>query len=212
MPYDDSQIDGEIHKLVHRIHTMRQDQRGYRIAFIAARAGEGTSTLARDFAEGIANETGRKILIVDAGPVDRERFITDGIDPAKGIVDAVAGGGKAEDAIFQIDYTVHLGRWLGQDRHRSVATRLLNDPAFWQGLQEQFDTIVIDAPSLQHSSEGIALAAKADAVALVIESETTRLPVIEKLRDTLNAAGANVIGAVMNKRRLYIPEKVYARL
>lgn len=207
-----SDSNGEISSLVHRINLVLAAQDRHIVAFIAARSGEGTSTVARDFAEGLADETGRKVLLIDAGPLDKARCITDGIDPATGIVDTVAAGDQPAKVIHAIDHNVYLGRWMGKNENRALAGKLLHNAAFWASLQKEFDTIVIDAPSLQNSSDGIALATRADAVIMVIESETTRQPVIENLRDTLAAAGAKITGSVMNKRRFYIPDKVYARL
>jgi Flp pilus assembly CpaE family ATPase len=48
---------GEISNLVHRVHVMLANQAARAVTFIAARSGEGTSTIARQFAEGLALET-----------------------------------------------------------------------------------------------------------------------------------------------------------
>lgn len=204
--------DSEIGGLAHRLHLILAQQSGQIAAFIAARPGEGTSTIARRCAEGLAAETGKKILLIDAGPPDRARLVTDGIDPVAGIVEAVAAGHSPLKATHAVDHNVCLGRWVGRSDNRGLANRLLHDEVFWDSLKDAFGLIVIDAPSLQSSADGIALAVRADAVLLVIEAETTRQPVIENLRDILTAAGAKIIGSVMNKRQFHIPEKVYARL
>jgi len=202
----------QISSLVHRVNLALPGNEKHIVAFISARSGEGTSTVARAFAEGLAAETQRKLLMIDAGPLDAARFVTDGINPGKGIIDAAAAGEDPMKAIFAIEQNVYLGRWLGQDKNRAAAGKLLNDRAFWEKLQAEFDTIVIDAPSPQTSSDGIALTARADATIVVVEAEATRQPVVESLCNTLKAAGAKIIGTVLNKRRMHIPEKIYARL
>jgi Mrp family chromosome partitioning ATPase len=53
---------------------------------------------------------------------------------------------------------------------------------------------------------------KVDGVVLVIEAERVRTPVIERAVDTLQDCGANVLGAVLNKRRFPIPRFLYKRL
>ena len=50
------------------------------------------------------------------------------------------------------------------------------------------------------------------ATVIVVEAEKTPQPVIEHLRNTLTAAGAKTAGIVMNKRRFYIPARVYKKL
>lgn len=202
--------DGEISTLVQRVNLTLLAKPKRIVAFIAARAGEGTSTIARAFAEIQAEETGHKTLLIDAGTLDSERFMMDGINPSLGIVDLA--GSATGKSIHCVEENVYVGRWLGQEKNRHKAGRLLHDADFWAGLQEEFETIVIDAPALQSSSDGIALAVQADAVVLVVEAESTRQPVIEQLRNTLVAAGAKIAGSVLNKRRFYIPAQVYARL
>jgi Mrp family chromosome partitioning ATPase len=89
---------------------------------------------------------------------------------------------------------------------------MLHDKAFWQSLRQSFDFVVIDAPSLKSSSDGIAFAQRADATVLVTSAETTRRHVLENLRDTLKNAGATISGIVLNKRKFYIPERIYKKL
>jgi Mrp family chromosome partitioning ATPase len=202
----------EISGLVQRINLMMGGDAQKKITFLSARPQEGTSAIARKFAESMAEEIQRKVLLIDAGPLDRERFITDGINPAIGIAGSYTDGGKPTDAIHKIDYNLYLGRWQGESDSNNAGGKALYDTELWQSLQKEFPYIVIDAPSLQSSSEGIALAVTADATILIVEAETTRQPVIENLRSTLESAGAKVVGTVMNKRRMYIPEGVYGRM
>ena len=68
-----------------------------------------------------------------------------------------------------------------------------------------FDTIVIDAPALQTSFDGVVLASRSDATVLVVEAEAIPQAVVLNLRETLEASGARLAGVVMNRRRYYIP-------
>lgn len=202
----------EISALIQRLNVMLAGDAQKKITFISARPQEGTSSLARKFAEGMAEETQHKVLLIDAGPLDRERFILDGINPATGIAGSYNEGGKPIDAIHKIDYNLYLGRLQGENDARNAGSKILYDAEFWSSLQKEFPFIVIDAPSLQSSSDGIALAIVADMTVLVIEAENTRQPVVENLRSILESAGAKVVGTVMNKRRQYISDDVYAKM
>lgn len=202
----------EISSLVQRLNLMTGGDAPKKITFISARPLEGTSTIARQFAEGMAEELHKKVLLIDAGTLNRERFILDGINPSTGLVGNYVDGGNISDVIHKIDYNLFLARWHGENDPTNAEGKALYDPEFWNSLQKDYGCIVIDAPSLQTSSDGIALATMADATVLVIEAETTRHPVIENLHETLIAAGAKVVGTVLNKRRRYIPDGVYARM
>jgi len=68
---------------------------------------------------------------------------------------------------------------------------------------------VVDTPPPSRSFDGIILCGAMDAVLLVVAAESTRVPVVEELRDTLLSQGANLAGVVLNRRRLYIPRVIY---
>ncbi|MDX2028656.1 MAG: hypothetical protein SFW62_08475 [Alphaproteobacteria bacterium] len=204
--------DAEINGLVQRLNLTLNGPRGSIVTFIAARSGEGTSTVAQDAAMALAAETGRKILLLDAGPLDAERFWSYGLDPYKGIVEMIAAGQPITEAINPIERSVQFARWMGREENRGLTGKLAHDDAFWNSLREAFGITVIDAPARNYAPDGLALAARADATVLVVEAEATRQPVVENLRDTLTAARAKIAGVVLNKRRFYIPRKVYARL
>jgi len=210
--------DEGILNLVQRLDMVLDVPHGRIVAFISARPGEGTSTVARDYARHLSDAVDHKILLIDAGKLDVDYFDHNNADPSITITDTRAAGRDLEAAFHSLGHHVYLGRWAAPDsgqsrgRGRSAAVKLLNDDEFWAGLRESFGTIVIDAPSLKESPDGISLAAHADAVVMVVEAETTRQPVVENLRDTLTAADAKIAGIVMNKRRYYIPAKVYQNM
>lgn len=84
--------------------------------------------------------------------------------------------------------------------------------ACWKRLGENSDLIILDTPPLLSSPLAQALAPTVDGVVLVVEAERTRAPVVEACRDALNAAGANLLGVVLNKRRYHVPKALYDRL
>lgn len=182
------------------------------LTFIAARPGEGTSTVARRFAETYAAQTHSKTLLIDAGVIDTARFVTDGIDPTSGMVETFVAGKPIKSVVHSIEQDVYLARWAGRHAHHTSSSKFHRNEELWKSLKQEFDMIVIDAPSLQDSPEGLGFAAYANGTILVIEAETTRQAVAENLRDTLVAAGARILGSVLNKRQHYIPQKMYARM
>lgn len=79
-------------------------------------------------------------------------------------------------------------------------------------LRENFEYILIDAPPVIGHSETIALCKLADGVLFVIKANETRLEVAEETKEQLESAGVNILGAVLNERRFFIPDKIYKRL
>ncbi|MDR3448289.1 MAG: hypothetical protein P4M15_00800 [Alphaproteobacteria bacterium] len=204
--------DDGISNLVQRLDMAMDPSATRIITFISARPGEGTSTVARDYALALSDTVEHKILLIDAGNLEEDYFASHQADPTVTIADIMTAGRPLADALYPIGTHVLLGRWSSPGRGRSAATKLLNDDAFWKNLHESFGAVVIDAPSLKESADGIGLAVRADATVLVVEAEKTRQPVVENLRDTLTQGGAKIAGVVMNKRRYYIPAKVYQNM
>jgi hypothetical protein len=67
-------------------------------------------------------------------------------------------------------------------------------------------------PSVLYSAEAASLAAIADGVVVVVEAGRTKKPVLGRAVDLLRKAGARVIGSVLNRRQLEIPEFIYRRI
>ena len=193
-------LSAEIKPLIHKLGISNFSV----LTFIAARSGEGTSIVSRSFAQAFAAETGKKVLLIEAGAGENAA------DP--GIVEVAASGGNISEAIINIGSGVYVGPWASSAQGKGMSGRLIQDKTFWQSLSQNFDVIVIDAPALQTAPDGIAFAQVSHLSVLVVEAEATRKEVVENLRDTLTAANAKIAGIVMNKRKFYIPERLYKRL
>jgi capsular exopolysaccharide synthesis family protein len=77
---------------------------------------------------------------------------------------------------------------LGSERMADILTKLT----------ERADVVVIDTPPMSAVTDAVLLAARVDAVLLVLEPGTTPMGAAEQAMDQLKLAGANLIGFVMN--------------
>ena len=66
-------------------------------------------------------------------------------------------------------------------------------------LGELYDLVIIDAPVLLSVSDGLILAAKAEATVIVHKPGTLDKRALERMRADLDMAGANVLGVVFNQ-------------
>jgi protein-tyrosine kinase len=80
---------------------------------------------------------------------------------------------------------------------------------FWEPLRGRFDLIVVDAPPATTFPDGPGLASQVDGVILVVEAEKTRWQVALSVKEKIQKSGGNVLGIVFNKRKYYIPERIY---
>ena len=76
-------------------------------------------------------------------------------------------------------------------------------------LREEFDYVLIDTPPLSPYSDAAVLGSLADGAILVIGSSTTRREAARAAKESLDAAGVHVLGAVLNRRAYPIPEAIY---
>jgi capsular exopolysaccharide synthesis family protein len=79
---------------------------------------------------------------------------------------------------------------------------LLSSPAMEKlvgDLRQRFDHIVFDSPPLLLVTDGVVLSTMTDGVVLVVESGATSRGALNRARRILDRAGANTLGAVLNK-------------
>lgn len=79
-------------------------------------------------------------------------------------------------------------------------------------LSEEFRYIIIDGDSIYSNNNTIEIAAKTDAVILVVQAEETRWEVAQAAQKRLSQAGANIIGCIFNNRKYYTPNWIYKKL
>lgn len=79
-------------------------------------------------------------------------------------------------------------------------------------LRSEYDMIIIASPGVLDDAFGAALAKLVDGSVLLLEAERSRAPVAIHTRDVVEGNGGKVIGAVLNKRRYYIPKWLYSWL
>jgi hypothetical protein len=79
-------------------------------------------------------------------------------------------------------------------------------------LRDEFEYAVIHGPVAGISSEAEVLGQLADGIILVLEAHNTRRAAARKIKQTLEAAHARILGTVLSERRFPVPERIYRRL
>jgi Flp pilus assembly CpaE family ATPase len=188
-----------IEDLLTRIDSSLPGPGGRIVGFIASGAGEGTSTLARAFVSTCATQLRRRSLLLT---LDLTQSAGDGVlqalaagAPLAPLCRPLAEGGAAAA--------------LGTADGAGALWELLAKKGLWDQLREQFDDIVLDLPPPELARIGLPLAAQCDGVVVVLEAEKTRAPVAESLIASLRLVRARILGTVLNKRRFYLPARVY---
>ena len=213
--------------------------RGRILQFVSAQPDEGVSTIAREFARVAALHSPDNVLLLDLNTQADGQYhhfkdielrdhslavsepIEIGVDPAA--LWRVVSETELQDRMTLPRGELVTFHRIGSTRllvsqfhrealHDSHMAQVTNRPAFWDEVRDRVNFTIVDSPASSMSVDGLAVSAMMDAVVLVVEAETTRVPVIEDLRDRLRARGAHLAGVVFNKRSFYIPEPIYRLL
>ena len=200
------------------------------VQFMAARRGEGTSTVAREFARFAARRAGRSVWLVDMdlfsspqastiaanpehygalGPAiaaspDNSMFFT--VQPPRQARD----GGLAPDTAYVTAHEVGGLKWWvtrfrGEVLKGGQRAHVLGNGDYWSALRRHVDLIVVDSPSADRSQSGLTVAPFMDQTVLVVSADQpdTRPPAM--LRDALATAGGRCAGVFFNRAEVEPP-------
>jgi succinoglycan biosynthesis transport protein ExoP len=169
------------------------------ILIASALPGEGRSLIAANFAVVLA-QMGRSVLLVDADLQHSALDTIFGVPNTPGLGQELAGDegtGRIVSPQSQLP-TLHLipagasiplpSEALGSDKFRALLET-------WK---EHYDVVVIDCAPLLSVSDSMPLASWADTVILVARFTMTPVKALQRARDLLYRAQANIAGVVMN--------------
>jgi protein-tyrosine kinase len=187
-------------------------QEGVTIMFSSAHPGEGKTTVCGSYAATLAQSFGKSVLILDG---DREHVLTRQWGSQKEVTVSALEKSSEAAAVLQTGNRVGAR---GSISVVPVGSGNADSPdlaviaANKDKLAKTFNYILIDAPSIADASWSPSIGALADGVILVVEAERTRWPVALNAKREFEGSGARVIGVFLNKRRFYIPPRIYRRI
>lgn len=192
------------------------------VMFMSAHEGEGTSSVAASFALIAAARAARMTWLVDLdlrenplytafskGKINGAGRPGHPLDASLGTGQIYAVPGTEANPAMRKLLTAHQleGMRLLVTRFRNerldAGQRVQMQPAsdWWSALRRSADWVVVDAPALSRSPAGLTFAPEMDGVVLVVEADRTTAGEVEGLRAAIEATGAAVIGAVMNRMK-----------
>ena len=201
------------------------------LEFIAARDGEGTSTVAREFAFMAAVRHTRRVWLVDLDlmgqsqvtVITREALRYGELgQPASATPDGSMfftvqppvkrpDGRPWSDARYISAHAVGgAPLWVTRFRREAMRGRqaVHVTPAgdYWRALKRHADLIVVDAPAASRSQAGITVAPNMDQVVLVVAADEGDAAAPAALRDALTDAGAQLAGLFVNRVQVSAPQ------
>lgn len=183
------------------------------VMLVSALPGEGVSTVALGLASTMADVARQGVLVVDLNSANPSLAGRLGLRPGLGLGDLLAKDATPADAIVESDVS-HLF-FLGRGRASADLSQPSSLALFEElirGMRPNFDHLILDGGSLASSPDSLLVASKVDGVILVVQAERTGAETVREASNQLRMAGANLLGAVLNRRRDYLPGFLSRRL
>lgn len=177
------------------------------VELVGAHNTDEASRLARQFARVAAVRMGKRVLLLNAvGQV----LVDDGSQDWQNMLHT----GEPDESLFRPVGDTSL--WVSQLAASSASLPAIlaepQMPGLLDQLRQRFDLIVVDAPALGMSSDGVRVSALTDGVVVAVEAGETHWQAIRRDLTRLEAQKARVLGVVLNKRKYYIPSFIYKRI
>jgi hypothetical protein len=191
----------QIHGLVRQVFFSNAVRPVRQVVFSSVEAETDVGTICRRVGEALALETAGSVAVVGGSrrglrSSEMHQAVKDGSSPLRRVatqsasnVWVVPGVGADGDC----GSTASLHTQLGD-------------------LRREFEYSILAAPPVGESNEARVMAQFADGIILVLSARHTRRVTACKIKETLQAAQARLLGTVLSDRVFPIPEAIYRRL
>ena len=194
------------------------------VQVVAARRGEGASTVAREFAHFAAVRGGRSVWLVDLDLLAGAQHAAltaqaDRYGPMGGAVAAspdgsifftvqpparTPEGAPVPDASYMVAHRIGPAKlWATRFRREAMVAgqtlHVLPTPGYWDALRKFADLIVVDCPSTDRSKAALTVAPFMDQTVLVVSADQRDVQAPAVLRDAIADAGGQVAGLFFNR-------------
>lgn len=182
-----------------------------RVLFTSSSSGEGKSMDSYNVASTLAM-SGKKVILID---LDLRKPVVhkySKLNKDKGMVDILCGLSSTSEAIKR-DETAGMDVITAGRNAVNPLKLFASDflAEMMQELESKYDWIIIDTPPIGVVSDANMIVPFTDGVVVVIDHKETRYPQIEDVISSLQLAGANIIGTVLNNSPMDSDTNAYRR-
>jgi Mrp family chromosome partitioning ATPase len=202
--------ESELHALAQNIAKRLPNPDQNVIQFIGSQAGEGTSSLIREFALMLGRQSSKPILLVEADFMQPSQAQAFALNAKPSLNYAIREGSPLDGVITQIEHSNLFLASLSSNFFRSLTDRsFFHSTDMWETLRSQFSLILIDSSPVNTSADGLAICEFVNGVVLVLAAEKTRSAVAQNVKREILRREGNLLGIVYTKRKFHIPKSMY---
>lgn len=194
-----------------RVVLSASEKKNFVVVITSALAGEGKSSTASNLAYVLAQDLGKRTLLIDCDFKRPVLHAYNGVPMRPGLAEAIFGDAPLESCLHRCGDTslwvLPAGR---RDHHLVDLSKIAQLTTIVTELKEKFDIVIVDAPPILPLADMNLLASIADMLLLVVRSGVTPQDVIEKaiksLRRPSIRAGVVLTGCGASKDMGYAQE------
>lgn len=202
----------EYHRMKHALLSTSPEKGTKTIMFFSSTEGDGASTTLINFAVTLASE-GDQVLLVDANlrnPSLHDPFC---VEKKMGLTELIYENKTLEDVVkktpVQNLFVVTAG--IPHTNPSSIFESSLLDTLINQ-MKTEADWVLFDSPPINAYNDCRTLATKVDGVIMVVQAEKTRWEVAQNAQQRMEHDNVNILGVILNKRKMHIPGWAYKML
>lgn len=204
--------DTEITKLVQRLFSQASMGNGPKVvSFSGIARDERSSWICACAGEALAVQTNNSVCVVDANFSSPQLHTHFRANNSTGLADALTTKGSIRHFVTPLS-SGNLWLMPSGSAKGDLFTQVERCRARFAELREEFNYILISAPSLTREAEATLIGQLADGVVLIIEANQSRREAVRRAKEQLESAQVRLLGAVLDQRTFPIPEGLYQRL
>jgi len=205
-------IEEEYHRMEHKIAVVLPQTKNKALLFSCSSHGEGTTSIILGFAASLVKGDA-KVLLVDTNVRNPTLHDLLALDNRKGFVELILGECSMVDVVKQTR-TKNLKVITSGILHSNPFS--LFESTYLDTLIDQMkneaEWILLDSAPINQYIDSVALSSKVDGVIMVVQAEKTRWEVAQTARKRIEDGRGNILGVILNRRKMYIPAWAYKLL
>ena len=173
---------------------------------VASQHGEGATTTAALFASTLAKRKRLDVLLIEANfrtpaleqvfPIQRNGGFAELVDGRQGMETVVQA--TPQPQLFVITS----GHYESSPSNVLESPRL---PEVMEKLHERFQFVVFDSAPVNVYTDALILGPRMDGTVFVVEADRTRIDEAQRAKRQLERSGTKMLGALLNRRKNYLP-------